>query len=122
MTTGGNIELDYDTATAAAAELKERASAVEKLAAQFQAAVEKFQVDAQLDADVMPASRATLDLLTQQAATVRAVIGEITYSIDHASNALNGRVTDSRATEAESVSVIDGIGALNSGGGEGTAR
>lgn len=121
MTTPGNIELNYDTATTAATELKERALAVETLAADFQKAVEAFEANARLDGDVMPASKATLSLLTEQAAKVRALISEITNNIDHAGNALNGRVAESRSTENESTSVIDGIAALGAGG-EGTPR
>jgi uncharacterized protein YukE len=121
MSSPENIELNYDTASAAAGELKERAQAVETLAGDFQKAVEAFQADANLDGDVLPASKATLALLTEQASKVRTLIGEITTTIDHAGNALNGRVAESRSTEEQSTNMIDAIGALPAAG-EGTPR
>lgn len=121
MSSPENIELNYDTASAAAGELKERAQAVESLAADFQKAVEAFQADANLDGDVLPASKATLALLMEQASKVRTMIGEISSTIDHAGNALNGRVSESRATEDHAANMIDAIGALPSTGG-GTPR
>ena len=119
MTSPGNIELDYDTATAAAAELNAHAVSLENLAAKFQDAVDEFKANASLDGDVLPASKATLALLVQQAAKVRSVIAEVTLSVGHAGAALDARVATAQNTEAESASVIEHID-VHAGGSEGT--
>lgn len=111
----GDIELNYDTATGAAAELLGHAQAIEEIAAKFQEAVEQFKADARLDGDVLPASKATLALLNEQASKVRTVIGEITSDVDLAGNALNGRVAEAQSSEAHSVSVIEALGTAGGG-------
>ncbi|MFZ2175225.1 MAG: hypothetical protein WAW17_14585 [Rhodococcus sp. (in: high G+C Gram-positive bacteria)] len=110
MTSPGQpIDLDYDKASAAASELKDSAARIDELAAKFKEAVAAFEADARLDGDVMPASKATLDLLTQSASTVRSNISEIFDKIDRTGDALNGRVAEAQSSEAQSTAGIESI-------------
>ncbi|WP_301851077.1 hypothetical protein [Rhodococcus pyridinivorans] len=115
MSSPESIDLNYDNALAAAAELKDFAAKIDLVAEDFQKAVDAFDADARLEGDVLPASKATLTVLTQQTAIVRRLIGEITADVNRAADALNGRVAEAESSEMQSASVIDAIGAMNAG-------
>ena len=106
---GQPIELDDAKASAAAAALKDCATRVDELAGKFEEAVAAYEADARLEGEVMPASKATLDVLKQAASTIKTNVTEIFDKIDDTGNAINGRVAEGEATEAQSAAAIESI-------------
>lgn len=104
-----SITVNDDITTAAASELKSLATRGEDATRKYSEAVAAFQADSRLDGDVMPASKATLDLLTQVGSQIKSTMGEIFGGIDKAGDVLHGRVATATDTEAQNSANIGGI-------------
>lgn len=106
---GQSIELDDEVALAAATELLDVATRIEEMISKFKDVAAAFEADARLDGDVLPASKATLDFLTQASLKVSTSLTDAVGRVEKIGDAINGRVAEQGASDDASVAEVGAV-------------